>query len=258
MTTTELLSIEQHDDIVTVGLNRPAARNAINDEMVCALERFFERPPEGTRAVVLHAVGEHFSAGLDLKELMSTRSHDPQDGMRRSRRWHRAFDLIQYGEAPVVSALKGGVIGGGLELASATHVRVAEPSTYFELPEPQRGLFLGGGGSVRIPRIIGASRVVDMMLTGRVLDRDEGLALGLVHYEARAGAGLSRALEVARVIAGNPPMANYAIINGIARIQEMAVGEGLFTETMVTRATRGGNDTAGRITDFFEGRKRSR
>lgn len=256
MTTTDLLVVERLDDIVTVGLNRPEARNAINDDLVAAIEQFFERPPEGCRVVVLHGIGEHFCAGLDLKELISKRSKDPQDGFRRSRQWHRAFDLIQFGEVPVVAVLKGGVIGGGLELAAATHVRVGEPSTFFQLPEPQRGLFLGGGGSVRIPRILGASRVMDMMLTGRVLDRSEGLTHGLVHYEAEAGEGLERAIEIARKIATNPPMGNYAIINGISRIQDMAIAEGLFAETMVGRATRSGNEAGDRITKFFDGRKK--
>ena len=252
---TELLVVDRRDEVATVGLARPAARNALNDALVAALAEFFEQPPAGVRAVVLHGVGDHFCAGLDLKELLSARSTDPQAPMRRSRRWHRAFDLIQFGEVPVVSALKGGVIGGGLELAAATHVRVAEPSTYFELPEPQRGLFLGGSGSVRIPRIIGASRVVDMMLTGRILDRAEAALLGLVHYEAPAGGALERAVEVARTIAKNPPMANYAIINAIPRIQDMATAEGMFAETMVARATRVGDDAAERITRFFDERR---
>lgn len=258
MTSSDLLLVERLDDIVTVGLNRPEARNAINDDLVLALERFFERPPQGARAVVLHGVGEHFCAGLDLKELMVKKSDDPQDGLRRSRRWHRAFDLVQFGEVPVVAVLKGGVIGGGLELAAATHVRVGEPSTFFQLPEPQRGLFLGGSGSVRIPRILGSSRVVDMMLTGRKLDRQEGLAHGLVHYEAEIDGGLERGIEIARVIATNPPMANFAIINGIPRIQDMATAEGMFVETMVARATRSGGEAGERISKFFDDRKQQR
>src|SRR5947207_15340281 len=79
--------------------------------------------------------------------------------------WHRVFDRIQYSRVPVVAALKGAVSGGGLELACAAHIRVAEPSAYFALPEGQRGIFVGGGGPVRLPRRSGVARMPDMMLT---------------------------------------------------------------------------------------------
>ena len=95
--------------------------------------------------------------------------------------WHRAFERMERGRLPVVAVLKGAVIGGGLELASATHIRVAEPSAFYALPEGQHGLFVGGGGSVRVPRLIGAHRMADMMLTGRVLD-----AAGRAHARAVA------------------------------------------------------------------------
>jgi len=157
---------------------------------------------------------------------------------------------------PVVSVLKGGVIGGGLEIAAATHVRVVERSTFFQLPEGQRGIFVGGGGSVRIPRIIGAGRVVEMMLTGRSYDADQGLQLGLGHHLVDNGTGLERALELAATIASNAPTSNYAVINGISRIAEMGHGEGLFAETMVASLT--GSDAAERINGFFEKRRQAR
>ena len=160
---------------------------------------------------------------------------------------------------PVVSVLKGGVIGGGLELAAATHVRVSEASTFYQLPEGQRGIFLGGGGSVRIPRILGSGRVVEMMLTGRSLTADEGCKWGLAHHLVADGQGLAKATELARVIASNAPATNYAIVNGISRIGEMPMGEGFFAETMVTVMTKAaGIGSAQRITEFFEGRRKQR
>ena len=103
--------------------------------------------------------------------------------------WHRAFERIERGRLPVVAVLKGAVIGGGLELASATHLRVAEPSAFYALPEGQHGLFVGGGGSVRVPRLIGAHRMADMMLTGRVLDAEEGHGARAVALPGRSGRG---------------------------------------------------------------------
>lgn len=254
-----LIEIRHEDGIAFVALNRPAKRNAINDALLEQLGECFAGGLGDARAVVLHGEGEHFCAGLDLHELMAKRSPDVLVGMRRSRQWHRVFDAIQFGEVPVVSVLKGGVIGGGLELAAATHVRVGEASTFYQLPEGQRGIFLGGGGSVRIPRILGSGRVVEMMLTGRAIGAEEGLRLGLSHHLVPDGEGLARATELARAIAGNAPATNYAIVNGIARIGEMAMGEGLFAETMVTVMTKAaGSGASQRINDFFEGRRRQR
>lgn len=254
-----LIEVRHEDGIAFVGLNRPSKRNAINDGLLAELGDFFAGGAGDARVVVLHGLGEHFCAGLDLHELMAKRSPDIMVGMRRSRKWHQVFDAIQFGEIPVVSVLKGGVIGGGLELASATHVRVSEASTFYQLPEGQRGIFLGGGGSVRIPRILGTGRVVEMMLTGRSLSADEGHQLGLAHHMVADGQGLAKATELAKAIAGNAAATNYAIINGIARIGEMPMGEGFFAETMVTVMTKAaGIGSAQRITEFFEGRRKQR
>lgn len=251
-----LIEIGREDEIALIKLNRPDKRNAINDALLAELASAFSDGLAGARCVILHGEGEHFCAGLDLFELMQKRSPDVLVGLRRSRAWHAAFDLIQYGELPVISVLKGGVIGGGFELAAATHVRVVERSAFFQLPEGQRGIFLGGSGSVRIPRLIGASRVTEMMLTGSVLNPADALQIGLAHYVVDDGAGLDKARELARRIAANAAATNYAIINGIGRISEMPVGEGLFAETMITAMTRSANtDAAKRIAEFFDGRR---
>ena len=93
--------------------------------------------------------------------------------------WHAALERVQYGPVPVVASLQGAVVGGGLELASACHIRVADETTFFALPEGSRGIFVGGGGSVRIPRLIGVARMTDMMLTGRVYNAQDGERIGL-------------------------------------------------------------------------------
>ncbi|WP_409190292.1 crotonase/enoyl-CoA hydratase family protein [Bradyrhizobium sp. RDM4] len=251
---TQSLEIEYRDNIAILTLNRPDKRNALDDRTVDALSDFFASPPEHTAVVILQGAGEHFCAGLDLSELIS-KNRTPEQVIRHSRGWHRTFDLIQYGDIPVISCLKGGVIGGGLELAAATHVRICEPSTFFQLPEGQRGIFLGGGGSVRIPRIIGTGRVVEMMLTGRRFDANEGIQLGLGHRTAPAGRGLDCALELAKIVAANLPTSNYAIINGIARIGEMSTTEGLFAETMTALMTGSALKSRDRIREFLD-RKR--
>lgn len=248
------LIVERRDNVAILTLNRPAKRNALNDATVDALDDFFSAIPQGIGAVVLRGVGEHFCAGLDLAEVIE-KNRTPAEIIRHSRGWHRTFDLIQFGDVPVICCIQGGAIGGGLELAAATHIRVCESTAFFQLPEGQRGIFLGGGGSVRAPRIIGTGRVVEMMLTGRRIEVDEGLRLGLAHYSTTSGGGLDKALEIAAVVAGNLPTSNYAIINGIARIAEMGPAEELFSETMTAIVSGAAAGSRGRIKDFLD-RKR--
>ena len=154
----------------------------MNDTLVQGMVTFFDSLPDDIRAVVLAGDGEHFSAGLDLTEL---EERDVFGGIAHSSSWHRAFDRIQFGKVPVVAVLHGAVVGGGLELAAAVHIRVAERSAYYALPEGSRGIFVGGGGSVRLPPLIGVARMMDMMLTGRTLGAEEGQAIGLYAISGR-------------------------------------------------------------------------
>ncbi|MEL0304806.1 MAG: enoyl-CoA hydratase-related protein, partial [Rhodobiaceae bacterium] len=118
---TNVLDVAVNDRIATVTMTRPGKRNAMNETLFAALESFFHAPPEGVRVVILTGTEGHFCAGLDLAE-HETRS--AEENLHHSRRWHRLMDQIQLGGLVVVSAMFGAVIGGGLELASATHVRV--------------------------------------------------------------------------------------------------------------------------------------
>src|SRR5262249_36172886 len=160
--------------------------------------------------VLLAGIGENFSAGLDLNEL---EERDIAQGMAHSDLWHRAFEKIQFGKVPVVAVLHGAVVGGGLELAAAAHVRVAERSAYYALPEGSRGIYVGGGGSVRLPPLIGVARMMDMMLTGRIYSAEEGQAIGLTTYLVDVGKGLAKGLELAQPIAGNAPLTNFAVMH---------------------------------------------
>ena len=133
--------------------------------------------------------GKHFSAGLDLSELTD---RDVVQGFHHSRMWHRAMDSVQFGSVPVVAVLHGACVGGGLELASACHIRVAEASAFYALPEGQRGIFVGGGASVRVPKLIGMARMADMMFTGRVITSEEGMSMGISQYLTAEGQGLDQ------------------------------------------------------------------
>ena len=245
------LNIEIEDSIAVLTMNRPDKRNAMSEALLTALDAFFSNPADTVRAVVLTGSGGHYCAGLDLSE---HKMRDAEGTMRHSRYWHDVMDRIQFGGLPVVSAMEGAVIGGGLELATATHVRVAEPSTRFQLPEGRRGIFVGGGATVRVGRILGADRMTEMMLTGRTFDAEEGHALGLCHYCVESGAGLTKAKELAHSIAQNARLSNYVMIQALARIEDMSKADGFFTESLAAALTQTSPDAVEGLAAFLEKR----
>jgi (methylthio)acryloyl-CoA hydratase len=245
------LRLRREGAVAVITLARASKRNALDDATVAGIERFFSAPPSWAAAIVLDADGEHFSAGLDLNELSE---RDTLEGLEHSMAWHRAFRALESGSVPVVSVLKGAVIGGGLELATATHIRVAEPTAYYALPEGQRGLFVGGGASVRVPRLIGVHRMTDLMLTGRVLDSREGQDLGLTHYLVGPGEGFDRALELASRIAQNAPVTNFAVLHVLPLIAEGDPTQGYLMESLMASVASGSDEAKRRMRLFLEGR----
>jgi enoyl-CoA hydratase/carnithine racemase len=244
-----LLKIETVGAVLTVGLNRPAKRNALNDDIILAIQDCFENLPDGVGAVVIHGVGDHFSSGLDLSELTD---HDATGGLVHSQMWHRVFDRIQYSRVPVIAALRGAVIGGGLELACAAHIRVAEPSAYFALPEGQRGIFVGGGGSVRLPRLIGVARMMDMMLTGRVYSATDGVSYGFTQYLTEEGNALAKAMELAAKVAQNAPLTNFAVLQALPMIAEANPQTGLLMESLMATVAQSDKEAKLRIRAFLD------
>jgi len=245
------LRFERKGAVGLLTLDRAAKRNALSDALVAELDRCFAALPAGVKAVVLHGEGEHFCAGLDLAELAD---RSAAQGVAHSRGWHRVFDRIQFGRVPVVAVMHGAVVGGGLELASTAHIRVAEKNTFYALPEGQRGIFVGGGASVRLSRLIGAARMADMMFTGRVYSAEEGQAAGISTYLVAKGKGLAQGLALAERIAGNAPATNFALMHALPRIAELGQDAGLFMESLVAGIAQSEPEAKQRMKDFLEKR----
>ncbi len=246
-----MLKIETDGHIATLTMNRPDKRNAMCEELLAALDSFFSAPPKDVRVVVLTGTAGHFCSGLDLSEHVH---RSAEENLHHSRRWHQVMDKIQFGGLAVVSAMFGAVIGGGLELAASTHVRIAEPSTIFQLPEGRRGIFVGGGATARVGRLLGPDRMTEMMLTGRKYGSDEGLALGLTHYAVGEGEAQALAQELAGKIARNAPLSNYLMIQSIARIGDMNQSDGLFTESLAAALAQTTPDAQEGLRAFLEKR----
>ncbi len=241
----------EQQEVAVIRLTRPAKRNALNDALILAIRDLFENMPEGVRAAVIDGEGEHFCAGLDLSEL---KERDAGQGLHHSRMWHAALERVQYGPVPVIAALHGAVVGGGLELASACHIRVADESTFYALPEGSRGIFVGGGGAVRIPRLIGASRMADMMLTGRVYNAQDGEKIGMAQYLVPQGTAFDKAYELAVRVAQNAPLTNYALIHALPRIAEQPADQGFLTEAMMAAIAQSAPEAKQRVRAFLDGK----
>ena len=246
-----MLKISVAGTIATLTMNRPDKRNAMCEALLGDLDTFFSNPPKEVRVVIITGTGGHYCSGLDLSEHVH---RSAEENLYHSRAWHGVMEKIQFGGLAVVSAMFGAVIGGGLEIAAATHVRIAEPSTIFQLPEGRRGIFVGGGATARVGRLIGADRMTEMMLTGRKYNADEGLALGLAHYAVGEGEALEQAQQLAGKISRNAPLSNYMMIQSVSRINDMSQSDGLFTESLVAAMSQTTPDAEEGLKAFLEKR----
>jgi (methylthio)acryloyl-CoA hydratase len=242
---------EVKGEILLVRLNRPEKRNAMNDATVLAIDTIFSDIPAGIKCAVIYGEGKHFSAGLDLSELTE---RDTMQGVQHSRMWHRALDKVQFGTVPVVAVLHGACVGGGLELASACHIRVAEASTFYALPEGQRGIFVGGGASVRLPKLIGMARMADMMFTGRVVAAEEGNTIGISQYLVEDEKGLDKGIELATKISGNAGITNYALMHVLPRIVDASQDQALMMESLIAAIAQNAPEAKERMKQFLEGK----
>jgi enoyl-CoA hydratase/carnithine racemase len=245
------LAVEVHGEIAILRLSRASKRNAIDRAMAEGIDLFFGELPQGIRGVVVHGEGDHFSAGVDLSALSGS---DASAAMFDSRAIHRVLDRVEHCPVPVIAVLHGAVIGLGLELAAAAHIRVAERSAFFALPEGIRGIFVGGGAAVRLPRLIGVPRMMDMMLTGRTYGAEEGVALGLSQYLVEPGQGLAKAVELATRIGANAPLSNYAILQALPRIARADPDVGFLLESLMAAVAVADDEAKSRLRAFLEKR----
>jgi (methylthio)acryloyl-CoA hydratase len=250
--TTGPIEVSIDGPVAYLRFNRPEKRNAINDSTIAALAAFLDDPPRHVRCVVLSGAGDNFSAGLDLSEHVQRQA---ETVFQHSRGWHRTIEQIQHGGLPFVALLTGAVMGGGLEIAAACHVRIAEAGARFRMPEGQRGIFVGGGATANLSRLIGASRLIEMMLTGRTYDAAEALDIGMVHYLTESGRGQDLAEKLAHRVAENPRLVNALIVQGVSRIADMSRADGLFAESLAAALSTTSEDAVEGLNAFLEKRK---
>ncbi len=199
--------VEQAGGLATVIINRPDKLNALNAELVGEIGTVFRALGEdpGVRAIVLTGAGDKaFVAGADIAELAQM---DAMSGIAVSRQGQDTFREIELLSKPVIAAVNGFALGGGLELALACHLRVASERARFGAPEVKLGIIPGYGGTVRLPRLVGRARALQMILTGDLISAQEAYRIGLVDDVVPPQALLDAAHGLADKVAANAPLA---------------------------------------------------
>lgn len=228
---TEASSFERDQDgIYRFTLSRPEAMNALNRELVEALLEAASslRDDPAARVVIFSALGDRaFSAGADLKERAGLGSVEVAEAVGAISRAMQAVGEIP---VPTIAAINGVALGGGLELALACDIRIASSSAVLGLPETTLAIIPGGGGTQRLPRLIGPGRASELIFTGRRFSAAEALTYGIVHEVAAPDELRGRAIQLARTIAANGPVAVRAAKEAILRGMELPLDEGLALE----------------------------
>jgi enoyl-CoA hydratase len=225
------IRVEHDAGRVTVVVSRPDKLNALNDETIGELDAAFRElaDDDDVAGVVVTGEGEKaFVAGADIEELARM---GPVDGIGVSRKGQEAFRRLERMGKPVVAAVNGYALGGGLELALACHLRVASEKARFGLPEVKLGIIPGYGGTVRLPRIVGRGRALELILTGEMIDAQRALDMGLVNRVVAPDETRSAAEGLLDTILANGPIALRFALEAVDRSLETGIDEGLGLES---------------------------
>ena len=239
-----------HGGIATITLNRPRVRNAIDkataDDLAQAVDDVDSR--DDVVAVVLTGAGSTFCAGMDLKAFSAT-------GERPIHDERGAFGFVRKPpEKPVVAAVEGSALGGGLELALACDLIVVSRSTRLGLPEVKRGLVAAAGGVLRLPRRVPPALAMEMVLTGEPITAEQALAAGLVNRVVEDGTVLAAALRMASTIALNAPLAVRAAKRVVVESPDWSMDEAFDRQARYVDAVRSSQDAVEGARAFAEKR----
>jgi enoyl-CoA hydratase len=231
MTTYDSIQYETGDAIATITVNRPDKLNALNAATIDELHAAFGEAhrDDDVRALILTgAGGKAFVAGADIAELATM---GPLNGIRVSRQGQDAFRFLETMGKPVVAAVNGFALGGGLELALACHLRVASSKAKFGLPEVKLGIIPGYGGTIRLPRLVGRGRALELILTGEMIDAAEAHRIGLVNRIAEPEQLMAETRALVGTIVANGPIALAMALESVDHAATSSVGNALRHES---------------------------
>ena len=245
---------EKRDGIAYVTVNRPKVVNALNAPTWEDLKAAFEdaREDGAVRGVILTGAGDKaFIAGADISELAHVTAVEAEES---SSRGQAVLNLIENLGKPVVGAVNGFALGGGCEMAMACTVRVASENATFGQPEVKLGLLPGGGGTQRLPRLVGKGRALQLILSGEMISAQEAYRIGLVNEVVRAADLITRAEAVLRKIFSNAPVAVKYALEAVNKGMETSQNEGLALEASYFGLCAGTEDKKEGTSAFLEKR----
>lgn len=219
------LLLERRGAVTVLSVHRPSVLNALNRatlaEIEIAARAFIDDPSAG--ALIVTGSGEKsFISGADINELAVL---DPRGAEEISRFGQRVLDTLERSPKPVIAAINGYAFGGGCELALACHMRLASENAVFGLPEVSLGIIPGCGGTQRLPRLIGAGRALELMLSAGRVKADEAYRLGLVNRVVPQAQLLDEAVKLAEQILKNGPLAVSAVLEAVNRGLQLSMDD---------------------------------
>lgn len=249
------IKISWDGDLAILTIDRQEKLNALNGEVIAELGEAFDslRYDDEVRAIILTGAGEKaFVAGADIGELARM---DALSGVQVSRKGQGVFRSLEQFPKPILAAVGGFALGGGCELALACHLRLASDNARFGLPEVGLGIMPGYGGTVRLARLIGLGRAVEMTLTGEMMDAQEAHRVGLVSSVVARGELLDASKTLLRKVTKNGPQAVRMALESIYRAQDAPLVEALSTEAALFGLLASTEDMKEGMTAFLEKRK---
>jgi enoyl-CoA hydratase len=224
------LTFDLTDGIARVTINRPDKLNALNAIVIAELGDAVTRieTDSAIRGVIVTGAGtKAFVAGADITELTE---QGVTGGQKRALVGQQVFRRLERCGKPVIAAVNGFALGGGCELAMACHLRIASETTRFGQPEVKLGIAPGYGGTVRLPRLVGRARALELLLTGDMIDAEEARRIGLVNRVVPADRLIEEAEALLRTILGNGPLAIRACLEAVDMGADMTVDQALLLE----------------------------
>ena len=250
----EKILYEVKDQIARITFNRPNVLNALNRKTIEELGEVLNaaRDDNSVRVLILTGAGEKaFVAGADIGELAAV---SPLEGEQLARRGQRILSLIENCGKPVIACINGFALGGGCELALACTLRIASDTARLGQPEVKLGLIPGYGGTQRLPRLIGESRALKLLLTGQIIDANEALGIGLVDEVVPAAQLMEHGRQIAQAIVRMAPLAVSACLEAVSRGADLDLDAALGLETEIFGRLSGTADKAEGTRAFLEKR----
>jgi enoyl-CoA hydratase/carnithine racemase len=252
--TYETILTAQEGPTLVVTLNRPQKRNAISlrmmEEITTALSG--ASTDASVRTVIITGGTEFFAAGADLNEAMEVST--PTQGLAYLEHWHRMLAAIEENAKPVIAAIEGFCITGGLEIALACDLRVAADDSTFAITSSKIGTIAGAGGTMRLPRIVGMSNAMDILFSADPIDAGEAYRMGLINRKCKKGTALETARKMADVYAQRAPLSLQFVKRAVHRGMQMDLASALEFGTLQTISIYGTNDKNEGISAFLQKR----